>query len=223
MPKKIKILIVCGETLSCLAFRGLMSKEKDFVIVKIVSNTGDTVRWLQKTNPDIFLLCAHLLIEKGSDIIAKIMEKTKGTRIVVFNSHFTQDQELLLVREGVVGILSANLEPPTLLKALRKVHSGELWFRRGLIPSLIGEPRLESQGLKVSAGGNPILTERELEVLSLLANDYKNREISYKLCISESTVKTHVHNIFKKLKVNNRLQAIFYARRHFLHSKYLQI
>jgi LuxR family transcriptional regulator of csgAB operon len=157
----------------------------------------------------------------GTDIIAKITKERMKAKIAIFNSHFTQEQELLLAKEGVVGILSPYLEPPVLLKALRKIHAGELWFRRELFNSLIGNVRLDSHNEKVSGDVNPQLTEKELEVLALIAKDYKNKEISSKLCISELTVKTHINNIFKKLKVHNRMQAIFYAKKHFLHSKYI--
>jgi LuxR family transcriptional regulator of csgAB operon len=120
-----------------------------------------------------------------------------------------------------VGILSSDFKPPTLLKVLRKIHAGELWFRRELIHSLIGNVPLDSLNIKVSGDGNPRLTGRELEVLSLIANGYKNKEISYKLCVSEVTVKTHINNIFKILKVTNRPQAISYAKELFLKSKYI--
>jgi DNA-binding NarL/FixJ family response regulator len=221
MPKKIKLLITCGETLSCLALYELLSKEEDFVIVKETTTSEDAIRSFKKSHPDIFFLCSHFLIEKGTDIISKASEESKRTKIVVFNSHFTEDQEMLLVKEGVTGILNANLDPPDLIKALRKVHEGELWLRRGLIHSLIGGSSLDSNKVEVSEDSNPLLTERELEVLSLIAKDYKNREISYKLCISEATVKTHIHNIFRKLKVNDRLQAIFYAKKHILNGEHL--
>jgi LuxR family transcriptional regulator of csgAB operon len=136
-------------------------------------------------------------------------------KIVIFNSHFTHDQELLLIQEGVVGILNANLDTSNFVKALKKVHAGEIWLRRELIPLLIGGPRLDSSEVKKSEDSAPPLTERELEVLYLMADDYRNREISCKLCISEATVKTHIHNIFRKLKVSNRLQAIFYTKKNF--------
>jgi DNA-binding NarL/FixJ family response regulator len=226
MPKKIKLLIACGDTLSCIALCKLLSKEKDFIVdcktCELETITlDDTIRWFQRSDPDILFLCSHFLIKKGMDIIPKIKEGTKRSKIVVFNSHFTQDQELLFIKEGVVGILDANSPPSILLRALRKVHAGELWFRRKLIPLLINNPRLDSNNMEVSEDSNPLLTERESEILSLIANDYKNLEISNKLCIGEATVKTHIHNIFGKLKVNDRLQAIIYAKKHFLNSKHL--
>jgi LuxR family transcriptional regulator of csgAB operon len=149
------------------------------------------------------------------------MKARMRAKIAIFNSHLTHDQELHFVKQGVVGILSANLEPSTLLKALRKIQSGEFWLRKELISSLIENIRFGSHNIKVSEDGTPRLTKRELEVLSLIANDCKNREISYTLSVSGPTVKTHINNIFKKLKINNRPQAISYAKKHILHPKYI--
>jgi DNA-binding NarL/FixJ family response regulator len=224
MSKKIKLLIACGDTITCQALCELLCKEKDFIVDcktrELETETlADTILWFKKSDPDILFLCSHFLIRKGTDIIAKITKEGMRAKIAIFNSHFTQEQELLLAKEGVAGILSPYLEPPALLKALRKIHAGELWFRRELFNSLIGNVSLDSHNEKVSGDGKPQLTEKELEILLLIANDYKNKEISSKLCISEFTVKTHINNIFKKLEINNRLQAIFYAKKHFLHSK----
>jgi DNA-binding NarL/FixJ family response regulator len=223
MPKKIKLLIACREVFSCSDITDVISNKKDFVVVKRASNLDDTFRWAKKSDPDILFLCSHFLIEYGMDIIAKTIEKTKRTKVVIFNSHFAQDQEILLAMEGVVGIFSCNLRPPALIKALKKVHEGELWFRRRLISSLIGDRRLDSYNynVNISEKDNPHLTKRELEVLSLVAKGYDNRKISSRLSISELTVKTHIHNIFGKLKVNNRPQAIFYARNYVLKRKTL--
>jgi DNA-binding NarL/FixJ family response regulator len=226
MPKKIKLLVFCSDTLSCLALCELLSKEKDFAVdcktLELENTTLDkTIHSFKKSYPDIIFLCSHFLIKQGTDIIGRIKEEKMKAKIVIFNSHFTQDQELLLVQEGVVGILSANSDTSNLVKALKKVHAGEIWLRRELIPLLIGGPRLDSSEVKISDDSNPPLTDRELEVLYLMANGYRNGEISHKLCISEATVKTHIHNIFGKLNINNRLQAIFYAKKNFINGKHL--
>jgi LuxR family transcriptional regulator of csgAB operon len=192
-----------------------LKKEKDFVVLKEVFNLNDTIHWIQKTDPDILFLCSHFLIKNWKDIIAKIREKIKRTKIVIFNCHFTQNQELMLAKEGVVGILGCNLTPASLTKALNKVHEGELWLRRELIPQLIGE-HLNTHSVKLPQETDSPITKRELEILYLIANGHKNREISSELCISESTVKTHIHNIFKKLDIDNRLQAILYTKKFIL-------
>jgi DNA-binding NarL/FixJ family response regulator len=146
MQKKIKLLIVCGEMSSCLIISEL-KKEKDFVVLKEVFNLNDAIRRAKKTKPDILFICAYFLKEKGIDIIAKVKKKIK-TKVVIFNGHFTQDQELLLVKEGVVGILNCNLSTHTLGKALSKVNDGELWITRKALSLLVGMPPLAPYNLK---------------------------------------------------------------------------
>jgi LuxR family transcriptional regulator of csgAB operon len=172
----------------------------------------------QKEDPDIVFLCSHFLIKNWKNVIANIKNKVKRSRIVIFNCHFTQHQELMLAKEGVVGILGCNSTLSTLIKALKKVHEGELWLRRDLIPHLINShPGTRDEEAPQKDDLN--ITRREFEILSLIGNGYKNHQISSELCISESTVKTHIQNIFKKLNINNRIQAIFYVKNNLHHGK----
>lgn len=214
MPK-IKILIACDSSLSLMGLRGLLSNEKDFLIVKETTTLDDTFFWYEKENPDILLLCSHLLIDNGSDIVAKIKEKNNDAKIVVFNNSFSRDRQILLIRKGIVGIIKSDCSQQTLIKALRKIYAGEYWFRRDLIPSLIDtgvhfDKVRKTENSKIG-NGKINLTKRELEVLSYVAAGYKNHDISSKLYVSGSTVKTHINSIYKKLQVNDRLQATFYA------------
>jgi LuxR family transcriptional regulator of csgAB operon len=223
---KIKLLIACRGVPSCLAIKELL-KEKDFAVVDVVKEAScldDTIRWARKSNPDILFLCSNFLIENWKDIITKITEKIKKTKVVVFNCHFSEEEELLLAKEGIVGILDCNVPPPILSKALKRVHDGEVWLKRTVLASLIDNGRLDfldsldSDDMEISGNGNQKLTKRELEIFSLIGNGHKNREISSKLCISELTVKTHIHNIFSKLEIENRLQAVLYAKKHVLNN-----
>jgi DNA-binding NarL/FixJ family response regulator len=146
MQKKIKLLIVCGKMPSCLIISEL-KKEKDFVVLKEVFNLNDAIRWAQKIDPEILFICAYFLKENRIDILAKVKEKMK-TKIVIFNGNFTQDQELLLIKKGVAGILNCNLPTHTLSKALKKVNDGELWITRKALSLLVGIPPLAPYNLK---------------------------------------------------------------------------
>jgi DNA-binding NarL/FixJ family response regulator len=106
-----------------------------------------------------------------------------------------------------------------LTKALRKVHTGDIWLRRELIPSLIGSAHLDTHKAEVSSDCDMSLTKRESEVLSQIAAGHRNWKISSNLCISEATVKTHINSIYRKLAINNRLQATLYALKYNLMSR----
>jgi DNA-binding NarL/FixJ family response regulator len=223
MLKKIKLLIACRGTPSCLAVSELR-KEKDFAVVDMVKEAScldDTISRACKSDPDILFLCSNFLIENWKDIIAEITAKIKKTKVVVFNCHFSQEEELLLAKEGVVGILDCSMPPPILIKALKRVHEGEVWLKRKLLASLIDNGRLDFldfNDMEISGNGYKKLTKRELEIVSLIGKGHKNREISSRLSISELTVKTHIHNIFSKLEIENRLQAVLYAKKYVLNN-----
>ena len=212
MPKKIKLLVACCSSLSRIGLLEVLSEEKD---LKVVNETceEDIIHDVRKTKPDVLLLCCNFLLERGYNLISKIKENIEGIKIVAFNCDLTLDQEIKLFKGGVAGILSSNCDPKALIKALRKVYSGEFWFRRELMNSIMGS---HSSPEKIINSGDEHLelTRRELDILTLIAGGYKNREISSKLCVAEGTVKVHINNIYKKLDIKDRMQATFYALKH---------
>lgn len=188
----------------------MLSDEKDFLIARESATVDDMFCWTEKKNPDIILICSRLLTEHESDVVVSIKKINQETKIIVFESAFNKNQQLLLIRKGVVGIIKSDCSQQTLIKALRKVSAGEYWFRRNLIPSLISSVTPLNTAKKASNGKRK-LTKRESEILSYIAAGYKNHDISSKLYVSNSTIKTHINSIYKKLQVNDRLQATFYA------------
>ncbi len=206
----IRILVACSSSFSRIGLRELLSDEKDFLIVRESDTVDDIFCWAEKKNPDIILICSRLLTEHGSDLVVSIKKINQEAKIIVFESAFNKNQQLLLIRKGVVGIIKSDCSQQTLIKALHKVSVGEYWFRRNLIPSLISSvPPLDTA--KKTSNNKVRLTKRESEILSYIAAGYKNYDISSKLYVSGSTVKSHINSIYKKLQVDDRLQATFYA------------
>ena len=125
-----------------------LNSGRDFIVLRKTFNLKDTIKWAQKSDPDVLCICAYFLMENGIDVISKIKKRTERTKVVIFNSNFTKDQELMLVREGAAGILSCNLATPTIIKALSKVNDGELWITRKMLSLLVGIPPLAPYNLK---------------------------------------------------------------------------
>lgn len=208
---KIKILIACFETITLYGILKILSRRKDLIVVGSAKDEDEILLNAEILDPDILFLCSHLVIERGIGLIKKIKEKIKRTKLVIFNSRFPDDIELLLVREGVDGILEGDLSPDIIPQALRKIAGGEIWVRRRFLPQLITNKAPDTQKLD-----GLLLTGREKEVLSLISTGFKNPEISSRLCLSSKTVKTHINNIYKKLKTKNRTEAMLYAKRRIL-------
>lgn len=209
---KIKILLSCNSSMARHGICDILSKENCFELISKATGVEETIHWAEKGEPDIIILCSQLLIDNGTQFISTIKEKiNKKIKFIMLNSNFTPRQEIEMVKKGIVGILGCSDPVQNLEKALKTVYSGDVWLSRKLIPLLVNNSQSDIH--------KSPLTKRELEILSLVASGRQNREISTKLCITLDTVKTHVNNIYKKLKVTDRMQATLYAIKHNLASK----
>ncbi|MDH3974849.1 MAG: response regulator transcription factor [Deltaproteobacteria bacterium] len=209
---KTKLLIACPSTLSFLGLSQLISRQKDFTIIKKTTTLKELFFFLNKEAPHIILISSLQLLEAGIDMITRIKDLRESAKIVIFDSTFTANQELMLVRDGVLGIIDADAEPEAFIGALKKVQRGKFWIKRELIRPLV-DSFVDTKNSKITNSPIDGLTKRENEILSLIAAGHKNQEISSKLYISELTVKTHINNIYKKLGITSRMEAILYSKK----------
>lgn len=142
-------------------------------------------------------------------ILFDAWKRPKGEFLALYNVKEDTGIEKSALNSGVRGILYVNDHVGALLKMMKTVYDGELWISRKLITELLLS---ESTRMFARDKNFPNLTTREAEILALLTNGDTNGMIADKMCISPHTVKTHVYNIFKKIKVPNRLHAAHWAR-----------
>lgn len=154
----------------------------------------------------------------GEEAIRVISATVPSARILVLTSFATDDRVFTAVRSGASGYLLKDSGPSELVSAIRHVYRGESWVDPAVAGKLLSEFRQSGGRADTNATANDELTERELEVLRLIAAGHSNREIADRLYISEATVQTHVSNILGKLHLKNRSQATVYALRHGLAS-----
>ncbi len=214
MQENISVLIACSETLSRIALVDLLRQEEDFTILKETHSLEDTISFLDSSTPGITLICSHLFIENFRRALKVISSNKRKTKFVVFNFNLSNDIEHILLKRGAVGILDIDIAPSKLLKALRKIHAGELWVRRAVLYDLFGKRGSYSLSGTVLHAPHLHLTRREYDVLALMVSGHRNAEIARRLFISESTVKTHINHIYRKFGVNKRSHAILYALKH---------
>ena len=207
----IKILIACCSSLARAGAYDIFSKDKDFKIINEAGTMKEAILYSKKDPPDIFMFCYHIYGEiRDLKFMEEIKKKDFKTKLVLINSRATFEQELALVRQGVYGIFKYNFPKNNLINAIKKIHGGELWFSRKLMLGL-GNTKLGAIKGSNSNNRKNHLTKRELSILEALSIGHTNPEIASKLYIAESTVKTHLNNIYKKLCIKNRLQASSYA------------
>ncbi len=164
---------------------------------------------------DIILICGNCFFDKtikNFPLLRELVKKFSDEKIVIFNYNFSDKQIKELLKIGVKGFISPNTDEQRFVNVLNDIIQGKIVAPESAIISALAElSKFYAHNSVSNLDENTLLTEREREILKLMAKGMKNKELAEKLCISEKTVKTHINRIFKKLNVKSRLQAIIKA------------
>lgn len=209
MSENIRVLIADDHPLIREGLRGLLTAEPGLELVGEAADGLEAVEKTDQLRPDVILLDLLMPVKSGIEAIIEIKEKDPGARILVLTSFADDEQVFPALRAGALGYLLKDSSPQDLLRAIRSVYRGE----SSLHPAIARRLVLQfSQPAVDSSPENP-LTQREVEVLKLVAEGLSNQNIADQLVVSERTVGKHVGNILEKLHLENRTQAALYALR----------
>lgn len=208
----IKVVIADDHALFRDGLRRILSLEKDILVVGEAANGDEVTKIVERTRPDILLL--DLKMPKG-DVVQNLLDvgaRCPTTRVLVLTAFSDDENVLNAAKGGAKGYVPKGVPSSILLQAMKAVHNGGSWIDKE-IPSwetfeeiVQGQSRSREAAPQVDESIKS-LTKREMEILRLVAEGLTNDEIGKKIFISEKTVKTHLTNIFDKLKVNNRFKA----------------
>jgi NarL family two-component system response regulator LiaR len=207
MTAPIRVLIADDHAILRKGIRALLSTEPDIEVVGETADGLETVAQAQALRPEVILMDLVMPEMDGIEATRRITAEQPGARILVLTSFAADDKVFPAIKAGALGYILKDSGPAELVQAIHQVHQGQ--------PSL--EPSIALkvlQELSHPAQWPPTpdpLSERELEVLRLLAQGKSNREIAEQLVIAELTVRTHVSNILGKLHLASRTQAALYA------------
>jgi two-component system response regulator DegU len=214
----IKVTIADDHGLFREGIRRLLSLEKDILVVGEASHGDEVGKVVERTRPDVLLL--DIKMPKGDLVqtLLEVKEKNPATNVLILTA-FSEDENVLnSAKGGARGYVLKGTDFPTLLQAIKTVHNGGIWIDKETPSSAVFEEIVEGQpgDFRPAISGDAVkdLTKRELEILRLVAEGLTNEEIGKKIFISEKTVKTHLTNIFDKLKVNNRFKAALMIMAH---------
>jgi len=219
--EKIRVLIADDHAVVRQGLRTFLELHSDATwlpieVVDEVANGIEAVESARKLQPDIVLLDLVMPEMDGIEATSQIIQNNPQTQIIILTSFGEQDKVIPAIRAGAKGYLLKDIAPDDLVQAIRQTYSGQVQLHPEVARKLM---TAIAKGQTLSSSHSPTqnvskLTEREMEVLHLVADGMNNREIANKLVISEKTVKTHVSNILSKLHLDDRTQAAVYALRH---------
>ena len=220
---KIKVLLVDDHAVVRQGLRMFIEMQNDMEVVGEGTNGLEAVELASRLHPDIVLLDLILPKMDGVEATRRILAEAPKSRVLILTSFGEDDKVFPAIRAGAQGYLLKDIEPPRLVEAIRECHQGKAQLHpdiaRRLMAAVSGQaPAQEARPASVPPELQG-LTEREREVLDLIARGLSNREIAESMVISEKTVKTHVSNLLDKLGLEDRTRAAIWALKHGLGSK----
>ena len=219
-PKEpIRVLLVDDHPLFRKGIASLLSAEPGFDVVGEASNGQEAIEKARDLMPDVILMDISMPGVNGLEATRRIKQEIPYVRIVILTVS-DEDQNLFeAIKDGAQGYLLKKIDPQTLFQTLRGVLEGEAPLSRAMAMKLLAEFARQRRAASGPPTPTSTLTEREKEVLGLLAAGKTNKEIAGALAIAENTVKNHLKNILEKLHLENRVQAATYALREGLLNK----
>jgi two-component system, NarL family, nitrate/nitrite response regulator NarL len=208
----IRILVADDHAIFRDGLRKLLEVADDVQIVGEASNGVECTKMLTKLKPDILLLDLRMPEKDGLGVLEEVNFDTLPTRVIVLTAAEDDRDVVRAMRLGARGVVLKQSASDLLLKSIRKVYDGEIWLDNRMTAEVIDAFKKSSESGQRRE--KPLLSEREKEIVQLVAQGFRNREIGEKLFISEQTVKNHLHNIFDKLGVSDRLELALYAIHH---------
>jgi DNA-binding NarL/FixJ family response regulator len=205
----ISVALVDDQPLVRSGFRLIVEAEDDIEVIAEAGDGEEAIAVVRSTRPDVVLMDVQMPKLNGLDATRRIVEDGIASRIIILTTFEQDDYVFAALRAGASGFMLKNASPEDLVRAVRIVAEGEALLAPSVTRRLIHE--YAQRPAPVRNDGLDELTERELEVLRLLATGKSNAELAAELYLGEGTVKTHVSHLLRKLGLRDRVQAVVFA------------
>ncbi|MGA2463410.1 MAG: response regulator transcription factor [Thermodesulfobacteriota bacterium] len=202
MGQKVRIVIAEDHTILREGLKSLLSSNPDFEIIGEAEDGREAIRCVEKFKPDLILMDLSMPRMNGMDAIKEIKKRFSETKILVLTVHKTEEYILATLKFGADGYILKDSTHAELVLAVKNVLSGKHYISPGISEKVI-EGYLEGKKTLKRKSSWETLTQREREILKLIAEGYKNKEIGDYLCISPKTVEKHRANLMEKLALHN--------------------
>jgi two-component system, NarL family, nitrate/nitrite response regulator NarL len=210
--KVVRVLIADDHAIFRDGLRKLLSPADNISIVGEAQDGVECIELLAKLKPDVLLLDLRMPRKDGLGVLEEVNFDNLPTRVIILTAAEDDREVIRAMRLGARGVVLKQSASELLTKSIRKVADGEIWLDNRLTADVIEAFKKSSESGQRRE--KPLLSDREREIVQLVAQGFRNREIGEKLFISEQTVKNHLHNIFDKIGVSDRLELALYAIHH---------
>jgi two-component system nitrate/nitrite response regulator NarL len=209
----IKVIIIDDHQVVREGLRLLIQSQPGFKVVGDAGNSKEALVVAQREQPEVILLDLDLGTESGIEIIPQLLATARSARVLALTGLRDQEVHRQAILRGAMGVVQKENASKVLLKAIQKIHSGEIWYDRsklgGVLADILRGP--EANKNDSPAACSPTLTQRESEIVALVSQGLKNKQIADKLFISHITVRHHLTSVFQKIGITSRLELIVYA------------
>jgi two-component system nitrate/nitrite response regulator NarL len=209
----LRLLIIDDHQLVSAALRMLI-EDAGLSVVGMARNRTEALELTAREKPDLVLLDLDLAGEDGLSLLPELKDAAGNSRVLVLTGIRDPEAHRRAVKLGAMGVVLKDQATDVLIKAIRKVCEGEVWLDRATMGNLLTEMTRKSSEVGPDDARIKSLTDREQQVITLIAEGLKNKQIAERLFISETTVTHHLSSIFSKLDVSDRLELVIYAFAH---------
>lgn len=210
MGKPYRIVIAEDHRILREGLRSLLSSNPDFKVVAEAADGLDAIRCVGEHKPDLVLMDLSMPKMDGLDAIGEVKSRCPGTKLIVLTVHKAEEYIFESLKAGADGYLLKDATYEELTLAIKNVLDGKPYLSPGISGKLV-DGYLKGRKMSASVSRTDVLTKRERQILKLIAEGHKNREIADYLCISIKTVEKHRANLMKKLNLHNASAITAYA------------
>lgn len=205
----ISLVLVDDHPIILQGLQRLFERESDFRVVRSCAGGEEALAAVRADAPDVLVLDLKMQDLHGLDVLRTLRAEQRECRTVILTAAMRDDEVSAAVELGVAGIVLKESPPAALVECVRAVHQGKRSIDRDMLERASGGARKRTP---IGVTGTTTLTPRELEIVRLVAQGLRNKELANRLSITEGTVKIHLHNIYDKLGVDGRLELVLCAQ-----------